>query len=126
MNAHIKYTKKLTGRLNPPSSKNYTTRYLLVAALAEGESRIHYPAKSADSDALIRCLVALGARIWRFNVNASNAAQFLAYNGAQQEIVTLNGTMNLSTHTWHHVAVTREGDTFVWLVSVEIPKIREL
>ena len=63
MNAHIKYTKKLTGRLNPPSSKNYTTRYLLVAALAEGESRIHYPAKSADSDALIRCLVALGATI---------------------------------------------------------------
>lgn len=63
MRARVHYTDKLTGRLNPPSSKNYTTRYLLVAALAEGESLVHYPAHSDDSAALIRCLRDLGAGI---------------------------------------------------------------
>ena len=38
MKARIRYTDKLSGSLDPPSSKNYTTRYLLAAALAEGES----------------------------------------------------------------------------------------
>lgn len=63
MRARVHYTDRLTGRLNPPSSKNYTTRYLLVAALAEGESAIHYPAHSDDAEALIRCLRTFGARI---------------------------------------------------------------
>ena len=63
MKAHVRYTEKLAGRLNPPSSKNYTTRYLLAAALADGESQIHYPAKSDDADALLRCLRQLGAEI---------------------------------------------------------------
>ena len=63
MRAHVRYTERLTGRLNPPSSKNYTTRFLLAAALAEGESRVHFPARSEDSEALLRCLRALGARI---------------------------------------------------------------
>ena len=30
-------TRSLSGRIDPPSSKNYTTRYLLAAALADGE-----------------------------------------------------------------------------------------
>ena len=63
MKAHVRYTEQLMGRLNPPSSKNYTTRYLLAAALAEGESCVHYPARSEDSEALLRCLRALGAEI---------------------------------------------------------------
>ena len=63
MRAHVHYTEQLSGRLNPPSSKNYTTRYLLVAALAEGESVVHYPARSDDADALVRCLRDLGAGI---------------------------------------------------------------
>ena len=41
MKAHIRYTERLSGRLDQPSSKNYTTRYLLAATLAEGESRFH-------------------------------------------------------------------------------------
>jgi 3-phosphoshikimate 1-carboxyvinyltransferase len=51
----------LEGLVHAPSSKNYTTRYLLVAALAEGESLIRFPAKSGDADAMIRCCRALGA-----------------------------------------------------------------
>lgn len=63
MRAGISYTQRLAGNLNPPSSKNYTTRYLLVAALAEGESILHYPALSEDAAAMERCLCQLGATI---------------------------------------------------------------
>jgi 3-phosphoshikimate 1-carboxyvinyltransferase len=56
---------RLEGVINPPSSKNYTTRYLLAAALASGESIIHHPAESEDSEAMQRCLVDLGAVLTR-------------------------------------------------------------
>lgn len=63
MKALIQYTERLSGRLDPPSSKNYTTRYLLAAALAEGESVVHYPAHSDDAEAMLRCLRDFGAQI---------------------------------------------------------------
>ncbi|MBP2019288.1 3-phosphoshikimate 1-carboxyvinyltransferase [Symbiobacterium terraclitae] len=52
---------RLEGVVHPPSSKNYTTRYLLAAALTEGESLIRFPAESEDATALKRCLTDLGA-----------------------------------------------------------------
>lgn len=61
MDVHVKPGKRLTGKLNPLSSKNYTTRYLLAAALAEGTSVISDPARSEDGDAMRRCLRDLGA-----------------------------------------------------------------
>lgn len=63
MRARVHYTERLQGVLNPPSSKNYTTRYLLAAALAEGDSTVHHPARSDDADVLVRCLRDLGAVI---------------------------------------------------------------
>jgi 3-phosphoshikimate 1-carboxyvinyltransferase len=63
MKAIVKPTLRLEGELNALSSKNYTTRYLLVAALAEGTSTIHFPAHSEDSDALRRCITDLGASL---------------------------------------------------------------
>lgn len=63
MKAHLRYTGQLSGRIDPPSSKNYTTRYLLVAALAEGESLVRFPAISDDAAAMVRCLRDLGATI---------------------------------------------------------------
>ncbi len=49
-----------------PSSKYYTLRYLLAAALARGESTVTFPAQSDDSDALFRGCRALGAQLsWR-------------------------------------------------------------
>jgi 3-phosphoshikimate 1-carboxyvinyltransferase len=61
MDVRVYPATRLEGVIDPPSSKNYTTRYLLAAALAEGESVIHHPAESEDSAALQRCLTALGA-----------------------------------------------------------------
>lgn len=61
MDVIVTPTPLLTGEIQALSSKNYTTRYLLVAALAEGTSTIYYPAHSEDSDAMRRCIRDLGA-----------------------------------------------------------------
>ncbi len=54
---------KLDGVIRAQPSKNYTTRCLLAAALANGESLVRRPASSADAAALISCLKDLGAII---------------------------------------------------------------
>lgn len=59
--AIVRPTATLQGEINALSSKNYTTRYLLAAALAEGTSTIHFPAQSEDGDAMRRCIQDLGA-----------------------------------------------------------------
>lgn len=61
MDVIVSPTPNLSGTIQALSSKNYTTRYLLVAALAEGTSTIYYPAHSEDSDAMRRCIRDLGA-----------------------------------------------------------------
>lgn len=61
MDVIVTPTRELKGEINALSSKNYTTRYLLVAALSEGTSTIYYPAHSEDSDAMRRCITDLGA-----------------------------------------------------------------
>lgn len=61
MDVIVKPTPSLKGQFGALSSKNYTTRYLLAAALAEGTSTIHFPAHSEDSDAMRRCIADLGA-----------------------------------------------------------------
>lgn len=63
MDVKVYPAKRLEGVIDPPGSKNYTTRYLLAAALAEGESVIQGPAMSEDSEALQRCLTDLGATL---------------------------------------------------------------
>lgn len=63
MKAIVRPTAQLSGEINALSSKNYTTRYLLIGALAEGTSTIYYPARSEDSDAMRRCIRDLGARV---------------------------------------------------------------
>lgn len=61
MDMIVRPTAELKGEIGALSSKNYTTRYLLVAALAEGTSTVYYPAHSEDSDAMRRCIADLGA-----------------------------------------------------------------
>ncbi|MDK2973617.1 MAG: 3-phosphoshikimate 1-carboxyvinyltransferase [Candidatus Sumerlaeota bacterium] len=65
--------KGLRGVVEAPSSKNYTTRYILAACLADGRkvcSRrpvvIERPAVQEDSVALVRCCRQFGARITAF------------------------------------------------------------
>lgn len=64
MNVTI-YPGLLRGRVTVPPSKSHAHRLLIAAALAAGETRISCPAENADIAATIRCLNALGARVWR-------------------------------------------------------------
>lgn len=63
MRAHVSPCSNLSGVVAAPPSKNYTTRYLLAAALADGESLVVNPAANDDAMAMRRCLIALGAEI---------------------------------------------------------------
>ncbi|GMA14888.1 3-phosphoshikimate 1-carboxyvinyltransferase [Deinococcus metallilatus] len=56
---------ELRGERRAQPSKNYTTRYLLAAALAEGETRVVGAATSEDAEALVRCLRDWGAGVER-------------------------------------------------------------
>ena len=55
----------LKGRVMVPPSKSQTHRYIIAAALAEGESVIKNVAYSQDVEATIRCMAELGARFIR-------------------------------------------------------------
>ncbi len=60
---HVHPSGPLGGYVDAPPSKNYTTRLILGATLAKGESVIRRPATNDDARALIRCCRALGAEI---------------------------------------------------------------
>ncbi len=58
---------RLEGKLQAQPSKNYTTRYLYAAALADGESVVENIALSEDARALLQCLETLGAQFTFLN-----------------------------------------------------------
>ena len=55
----------LKGRVVIPPSKSQIHRYIIAAALAEGESVIKNVAYSQDIEATIRCMTELGATFTR-------------------------------------------------------------
>lgn len=61
MNTIVYRCNQLSGDVFAPPSKNYTTRFILAAALAGGESKITRPAGNDDAIAMIRCCRQLGA-----------------------------------------------------------------
>ena len=81
MDARVSYTERIDGRIDPPSSKNYTTRYLLAAALADGESIVRHAAKSEDADALIRCLRGFGAEVTEEELDDESSSRHLKVHG---------------------------------------------
>ena len=87
---HIVPTALLQGTPRLPASKYYTLRYVLAAALADGNSTISYPAESEDSEALYRGCRALGAELrWE-----DEARHVLRVRGAgrpqREEPITVN------------------------------------
>ncbi len=53
---------RLAGTITPPPSKSQAHRYLIAAALAQGESTLQNVALSQDIEATLRCMRALGAQ----------------------------------------------------------------
>ena len=54
---------KIIGKVTAPSSKSYTIRGLLCAALAKGESEILHPLTSDDTEASLGVLSKIGTRV---------------------------------------------------------------
>jgi 3-phosphoshikimate 1-carboxyvinyltransferase len=54
---------RLKGTVTIPASKSHTIRAVAIASLAEGESSIREPLVSGDTEAVVACYQALGAKI---------------------------------------------------------------
>ena len=54
---------RLKGTVTIPASKSHTIRAVAIASLAEGESTIREPLVSGDTEAVVACYRALGAKI---------------------------------------------------------------
>jgi 3-phosphoshikimate 1-carboxyvinyltransferase len=59
----VRKTESLEGRVCAPPSKAYTQRMLITAALSRGTSRISGPLASDDTDATLRAVKGLGAKV---------------------------------------------------------------
>ncbi len=59
----IRQTRSLKGEICAPPSKAYTQRMLIASALSHGTSKLSDPLISEDTDATLRAVKALGARV---------------------------------------------------------------
>ena len=59
----VKKVEKLSGTVRAPPSKAYTQRMLIAAALSRGTSEIASPLVSDDTEATLRAVKGLGARV---------------------------------------------------------------
>ena len=57
--------KKLEGAVQFPGDKSISHRYAMLAAIASGESEIHFFSTSADCQSTLNCLKSLGVKIER-------------------------------------------------------------
>ena len=57
--------KKLEGTVQFPGDKSISHRYAMLAAIANGESEIHFFSPSADCQSTLNCLKSLGVKIER-------------------------------------------------------------
>jgi 3-phosphoshikimate 1-carboxyvinyltransferase len=59
----VKKTEHLSGQVCAPPSKSYTQRMIIAAALSAGSSKISNPLLSEDTEATLRAVKALGAKV---------------------------------------------------------------
>src|SRR4030067_2157767 len=59
----VKKTGELKGEVCAPPSKSYTQRMLIASSLSSGTSRISGPLASDDTEATLRAVKALGAKV---------------------------------------------------------------
>jgi 3-phosphoshikimate 1-carboxyvinyltransferase len=61
----IKPAKGVTGSIQLPGDKSISHRYAMLAAIAKGQSEIHFFSSSADCESTLACLTKLGVSIER-------------------------------------------------------------
>lgn len=62
-NITVKKTGKLSGQVCAPPSKSYTQRMVIAAALSNGTSKVSNPLLSEDTEATLRAVTVLGAKV---------------------------------------------------------------
>jgi 3-phosphoshikimate 1-carboxyvinyltransferase len=67
-------TAPVSGSVHVPGSKSQTNRALILAALADGPSRVSRPLRARDTELMAAALVALGCRITDFAATADAAS----------------------------------------------------
>jgi 3-phosphoshikimate 1-carboxyvinyltransferase len=67
MNKRISTARRLRGSVVLPGDKSISHRYAMVAAIAEGRSRLHNYSTGADCESTLNCLCGLGIEIRREN-----------------------------------------------------------
>lgn len=80
----------LRGVIDPPSSKNFTTRYTLASCLASGRSVVRLPAVQDDAVALVRCCRAMGAEITALD-SAGRPIEFSVENDGRIDRLEIHG-----------------------------------
>jgi 3-phosphoshikimate 1-carboxyvinyltransferase len=63
MEVIVKRTEQLSGTVVAPSSKSYTQRMVIASGLSEGTSHVINPLFSEDTEAALRAITALGAKV---------------------------------------------------------------
>lgn len=102
--------RALNGELRAQPSKNYTTRYLLAAALAGDETRVVGVATSEDAGAMRRCLAEWGAGVTLIG----DDAVIRGFGASPRGGVTLNpGNAGAVARFLMGVAALTTGTTFV-------------
>lgn len=83
-------TGPLRGVIDPPSSKNFTTRYVLASCLAQGRSVVHRPAVQDDAVALVKCCRRLGAVIVALD-QSGREVEYEVENAAEVDRLEIHG-----------------------------------
>ncbi len=102
---------QLKGTVLIPGSKSHTIRAVAVASLAAGESLIHNPLESSDTQAAVACYRALGAEI---NTSYPKLWKVTGTGGAitpPQEIIDVGNSGTTLRIAMGSAALTRAGQT---------------
>jgi 3-phosphoshikimate 1-carboxyvinyltransferase len=79
--AAVPHVSRVAGRVRVPGDKSISHRYAMLAAIAEGESRLSGYAPGADCAATLACIEALGVRVARGPRDSSGAPGTITISG---------------------------------------------
>ncbi len=89
--AHVhKASGPLTGIVDPPSSKNFTTRYVIASCLASGHSTVRRPAIQDDAVSLVKCCREMGATIRAID-KSGDEIDFVVENDGKVDRLEIDG-----------------------------------
>ncbi len=117
----------LSGVIDPPSSKNFTTRYLLASCLAEGHSVVRRPAVQDDAVALVGCCRAMGATIRALDRDGAEVAYEVENDGRVERLEIIGfGAAPRLRHSGEPLNPGNAGAVFrmVMAVSALLPEVR--